>query len=433
MGTDAAIDIATRVTGATTDLASRMTGAIRDAARQTGAGFEYLLNTAIRESNLNPNAKAKTSSATGLFQFIDQTWLGTMKQSGASLGYGKYADAITRTADGKFTVNDPQMKAEIFALRKDATANAKMAGAFANSNAKFLKEKLGRSPSDGELYIAHFLGASGAARFITAAEASPNASAASYFPKAAAANGSIFFNRQGDAKSLKQVYAGLISRHDVIGTSRFASAKPADATAATQQSKAAVKQAHAVQPANTVQQPDAVSATKAVAETAAAAVQKLAALPLSFFRDEPVKGVAPTPVAAQTTVTPASRVADAFAAAGITSKPEVATAQAVAPVAAASSPTATTNSTASVPGVMAFGQEPVAQSKTYPMFQTLFQSDERGAVAPVVRELWGPRGFATGDVPYAVTPAADVSTPAAVSPKGPLDLGRFTRPARRTG
>ena len=97
MGTDAAIDIATRISGATTDIATRVTGAIRDAARVTGAGFEYLLNTAIRESNLNPNAKAKTSSATGLFQFIDQTWLGTMKQSGASLGYGNYADAITRT------------------------------------------------------------------------------------------------------------------------------------------------------------------------------------------------------------------------------------------------------------------------------------------------------------------------------------------------
>ena len=90
MGTDAAIDIAARISGATTDIATRVTGAIRDAARATGAGFEYLLNTAIRESNLNPNAKAKTSSATGLFQFIDQTWLGTMKQSGAALGYGKY-------------------------------------------------------------------------------------------------------------------------------------------------------------------------------------------------------------------------------------------------------------------------------------------------------------------------------------------------------
>ena len=100
MGTDASIDIATRISGATTDIATRVTGAIRDAARVTGAGFEYLLNTAIRESNLNPNAKAKTSSATGLFQFIDQTWLGTMKQSGASLGYGKYADAISRTSSG---------------------------------------------------------------------------------------------------------------------------------------------------------------------------------------------------------------------------------------------------------------------------------------------------------------------------------------------
>ena len=97
MGTEIGIDIATRLTGATTDIATRVTGAIRDAARVTGAGFEYLLNTAIRESNLNPNAKAKTSSATGLFQFIDQTWLGTMKQSGGALGYGKYADAISKT------------------------------------------------------------------------------------------------------------------------------------------------------------------------------------------------------------------------------------------------------------------------------------------------------------------------------------------------
>src|ERR671930_1413155 len=135
MGTDAAIDIA-----------GRISGAIRDAARQTGAGFEYLLNTALRESNLNPDAKAKSSSATGLFQFIDQTWLGTMKQSGAALGYGKYADAISKTASGRYVVNDPAMRDQIFALRKDPTANALMAGAFANSNAKVLTERLGRKP-----------------------------------------------------------------------------------------------------------------------------------------------------------------------------------------------------------------------------------------------------------------------------------------------
>ena len=182
MGTEIAIDIAARVSGATTDVASRVTGAIRDAARQTGAGFEYLLNTALRESNLNPNAKAKTSSATGLFQFIDQTWLGTMKQSGAALGYGKYADAITKTPQGRYVVNDPAMRQEIFALRKDATANAVMAGAFANSNAKVLTERLGRKPTDGELYMAHFLGASGAARFISAARGAARREGGEFLP-----------------------------------------------------------------------------------------------------------------------------------------------------------------------------------------------------------------------------------------------------------
>ena len=162
-----------------------VTGAIRQAARLTGANFQYLLATAKVESNLNPNAQVSTSSARGLFQFIDQTWLGTMKQSGATLGYGKYADAITRTSSGRFVVKDPAMRNEIFALRKDPTANSLMAGAFANSNSKVLTDRLGRKPTDGELYMAHFLGASGAARFIKSAEARPDAKAANYFPRAA--------------------------------------------------------------------------------------------------------------------------------------------------------------------------------------------------------------------------------------------------------
>src|ERR1041384_4571557 len=116
---DAPIDIAARISGATADVATRVTGAIRDAARATGAGFEYLLNTALRESNLNPDAKNKGSSVTGLFQFIDQTWLATMKQSGASLGYGKYADAISKTSSGRYGVEDQGMRDQTFALRQD--------------------------------------------------------------------------------------------------------------------------------------------------------------------------------------------------------------------------------------------------------------------------------------------------------------------------
>ena len=116
MAMDAAVEFATRISGATTDAATRVTGAIREAAKVTGAGFEYLLNTAVRESNLDPAAKAKSSSATGLFQFIDQTWLGTMKQSGAALGYAKYANAITQTSSGRYTVADPAMRQEMVTL-----------------------------------------------------------------------------------------------------------------------------------------------------------------------------------------------------------------------------------------------------------------------------------------------------------------------------
>jgi len=73
-----------------------VTGAIRQAARMTGADFQYLLATAQVESNLNPNAQAASSSARGLFQFVDQTWLATLKEQGPALGYAPYANAIAR-------------------------------------------------------------------------------------------------------------------------------------------------------------------------------------------------------------------------------------------------------------------------------------------------------------------------------------------------
>ena len=50
---------------------------------------------------------AATSSARGLFQFIEQTWLATMKQAGSALGYGRYADAISQTASGQIRSQRP--------------------------------------------------------------------------------------------------------------------------------------------------------------------------------------------------------------------------------------------------------------------------------------------------------------------------------------
>src|SRR5205085_1187563 len=78
---------------------AKIAGSIKQAASTTGASFEYLLATAKMESNFNPKAAASTSSARGLFQFIDQTWLGTVKEAGSQLGYGKYADAISKDSE----------------------------------------------------------------------------------------------------------------------------------------------------------------------------------------------------------------------------------------------------------------------------------------------------------------------------------------------
>lgn len=200
---------------------SQITGAIRQAARSTGISFEYLLTTARIESNLNPAAQAQTSSAKGLFQFIDQTWLGTMKQAGPALGFGRYADAIAQGADGRYDVADPTMRVAIMKLRSDPAASAMLAGAFSRANASQVSAAIGRQPSEGELYIAHFLGPDGAGKMISAAASRPQLSAAAMFPAAAAANPSIFYDRAGNAKSVKDVYAKLTGRFEVVRAANF--------------------------------------------------------------------------------------------------------------------------------------------------------------------------------------------------------------------
>ncbi len=215
---------------------SAVAGAIRQASQATGTSFNYLLATAQVESGLNPQAGASTSSARGLFQFIQQTWLATMKQAGAALGYGRYADAISQTAAGQYQVSDPALRNEILALRSDPTANAVMAGAFTKANTTLLSEQIGRSPSEGELYIAHFLGAGGAARLINMAASNPNAKAADFFPNAAQANSPIFFDRAtGAARTVAQVRNILTARYDVArgGQAESAVAQAAQASTAS--------------------------------------------------------------------------------------------------------------------------------------------------------------------------------------------------------
>lgn len=222
-----------------------VTGAIRHASRVTGTNFQYLVATAQVESRLNPTAAAPTSSARGLFQFVEQTWLQTLKEEGPALGYNHIANVIERTADGQFVVTDRRLSDRIMKLRDDPTANAVMAGAYTRSNAAKLEERLGRKSTEGELYIAHFLGANGAARLISLAETTPGARADAVFPAAAKANPSIFYDR-GRPRSVSQVYRTLVNRYatartvlpkmpQLAGTSKPA---PAPAAPAAQQPQA---------------------------------------------------------------------------------------------------------------------------------------------------------------------------------------------------
>jgi len=188
--------------------------AIQRAADRTGVNFDLLVQTARRESALNANAHASTSSATGLFQFIDSTWLDMVRRHGAAHGLGQYAQALQSGGA------DASTRADILALRTDPELSACMAGELTRDNAQALSAQLGRAPTAGELYAAHVLGSGGAARLIQAAQqGASNASA--LFPREAAANRGIFY-ASGQACSAQAV----LDRLDLDATASIGAASP---------------------------------------------------------------------------------------------------------------------------------------------------------------------------------------------------------------
>lgn len=193
---------------AVSSIRSVVESAIQRASSATGVDFTFLMGTAKRESGFNPAAKARTSSASGLFQFVDQTWLSTLKKHGAKYGYARYADLISQSSDGRYRVEGDEARKAVLALKTDPHAASLMAGELASDHASYLRGRVGRDPTAGELYAAHFLGPSGSARLIQAATASPGASAAAMFPDAAQANKSIFY-KEGRAATVGEVYASL--------------------------------------------------------------------------------------------------------------------------------------------------------------------------------------------------------------------------------
>lgn len=167
-----------------------ITNAIKDASTKTGVSFSYLMGKAAAESNFNPTAKAKTSSATGLFQFIESTWMDMVDRHGEKHG-----------------INTNQSKQNLLNLRKNPEIASMMAAEFASDNKAYLEKTVGGNIGETELYFAHFMGAGGASAFLNQLKQNPNELAAHIFPKEARANRNVFYDREtGHERTLQQVY-----------------------------------------------------------------------------------------------------------------------------------------------------------------------------------------------------------------------------------
>lgn len=186
--------------------AGRVQSAIQRAAARTGIDFDYLMGQAKVESGFNASARARTSSASGLYQFIEQSWLAVMKDHGAKHGMAWASDGIQRTSSGRLSVSDPGMRRAILDLRFNPDVASLMAAEHASDNKDALEASLGREANGTDLYMAHFLGLGGAKQFLRAMQVSPDRTAASMFPAAARANRPVFYNSDGSARSLAQVY-----------------------------------------------------------------------------------------------------------------------------------------------------------------------------------------------------------------------------------
>lgn len=181
---------------------------IARAAQATGVDFKFLVAQAKLESNLNPQARAGTSSAAGLYQFLGSTWLDTLDKHGEQYGLGWAGNAIRDGENGSKIV-DRAMSGEIMALRYDPDASSLMAAELTRDNRDVLRTALGREPDYTELYMAHFLGSEGASRFLLAMQQDPQSSAAALFPKQAAANRPVFYDDSGAPRSLGEVFGNF--------------------------------------------------------------------------------------------------------------------------------------------------------------------------------------------------------------------------------
>ncbi len=202
---------APRAVGGHLNVDPSVIAAIRSASAKTGMRFDVMLASATLESGLNPTAQASGSSAKGLFQFVDQTWLEAVRQYGPSHGLSAEAAAVVRRGSG-LTVEDPALRQRILDLRDNPTVAAELAGDHLRGITDQLTQTLGRPPDASEIYLGHFLGSGAASHLLQALQSTPNRSAASLLPQAASSNPSVFRAPNGTPYSVEQFMAHLRDR-----------------------------------------------------------------------------------------------------------------------------------------------------------------------------------------------------------------------------
>jgi hypothetical protein len=182
--------------------------AINNATTRTGISASYLAGLFNKEYGAGLYAAQGagsgnlegTSSAVGIAQFTKGTAVRLAKSNN-----GFYARVLGIDIAGK---SDD----EIHAMFKDPKVAMTGAALLARENANQMQRDLGRPVSDGEMYLAHFLGAGGATTLIRAVQADPNQLAATIMPQAAAANKGIFFDKEtGRGLTVAQLYSRVTS------------------------------------------------------------------------------------------------------------------------------------------------------------------------------------------------------------------------------
>ncbi len=125
-----------------------------------------LMAVADKESSFITAVQAKTSSATGLYQFIERTWLGVVRDFGGKYGLAKEAALVTADANDKPVITDAAERARVLELRRDPYLSALMAGEMLKRDAARISQRIGRELTLGEVYLAHFLGPDDAGDFL---------------------------------------------------------------------------------------------------------------------------------------------------------------------------------------------------------------------------------------------------------------------------